>query len=91
MQYSDQFATIAVAREAIKAFALEQEESYKTVASNKKRYIIACDDKDCDFEIRAYQPRNQTAPITIFKLLPGYACLLLLIVDILALNTICSC
>jgi hypothetical protein len=54
MQYGDQFATIAVAREAVKAFVLQQGESYKTIASNKKRYILTCKDKDCDFEIQVY-------------------------------------
>jgi hypothetical protein len=49
MQVSDTFDTIQDARNAIKTYVLDQGKSYKTVASDKKRYIIACKDKDCKF------------------------------------------
>jgi hypothetical protein len=44
MQKGDKFESIAAAREAIKAYILDQGESFKTIASNKKRYIIGCKD-----------------------------------------------
>jgi hypothetical protein len=51
MQVGDTFDTIQDARNAIKTYVLDQGESYTTVASDKKQYIIACKDKDCRFRI----------------------------------------
>jgi tagatose-1,6-bisphosphate aldolase len=55
MQKGNKFESIAAARKAIKAYVLDQGESFKTMASNKKRYIIGCKDQACDFKIRATQ------------------------------------
>ena len=49
MQVRDTFDTIHDAREAIKSYILDQGELYKTVASDKKQYIIACKDPACKF------------------------------------------
>jgi hypothetical protein len=72
MQLGDQFDSINAARNAIKAFVLDQGESFKTVASDKHRYIIRCKDKPCNFCIRAtlHKKKGNTAPlasITQFK------------------------
>jgi hypothetical protein len=40
MELGDRFESIEVAREAVKAFVLDQGESFWTVASDKKRYIL---------------------------------------------------
>jgi hypothetical protein len=40
MKPRDRFESIDAACKAIKAFVLDQGESFQTVASNKKRYII---------------------------------------------------
>jgi MuDR family transposase len=61
--------SIDAARKAIKAYVLDQGESYKTVASDKKLYIIKCKDNGCDFRIRATLATNlvqKVASITIF-------------------------
>src|ERR1700722_2536809 len=50
-----QFPSIDAARKAIKAFVLDYGESYKLVASNKRRYIISCKDSGYKFRIRAIQ------------------------------------
>jgi hypothetical protein len=49
MQLHDQFESLDAARNAIKAYVLNEGESFKTVASNKKRYIIKCKDTACGF------------------------------------------
>ena len=53
VQLKDEFESISTARTAITKFVLDQGELYKTVASNKKRYIICCKDSKCKFRIRA--------------------------------------
>jgi thioredoxin-related protein len=53
VQLNDQFLSIDAARKAIKAYVLDQGESYKLVASNKKHYIISYKDNSCKFCIRA--------------------------------------
>jgi hypothetical protein len=72
MQLGDQFDSINAARDAIKTFVLDQGESFKTVASDKHRYIIRCKDKPYNFRIRAtlYKKKGNTTPlasITQFK------------------------
>lgn len=70
MQKGDEFESVDAARKAIKAYVLDQGESYKTVASNKKRYIIKCKDNGCDFRIRATltaNPVQKVASITILS------------------------
>jgi hypothetical protein len=56
MQLGDIFDTIQDACEAIKTYVLSCGESFKTVASNKKRYTIVCKDSACSFRI----PNTQT-------------------------------
>jgi hypothetical protein len=65
MQLSDQFDLINAARDAIKAFVLDQGESLKTIASNKHRYIIQCKDKPYNFCIQAtlHKKKGNTAPL----------------------------
>jgi hypothetical protein len=53
MQRGDRFESIDAAYEAVKAFVLDQGESFLTVASDKKRYIIRCKDRPCNFRIWA--------------------------------------
>jgi hypothetical protein len=53
MQRGDRFESIKIACEAVKAFVLDQGESFLTVAADKNRYIIRCKDKPCNFQIRA--------------------------------------
>ena len=66
VQLNDQFPSIDAARKAIKAFVLDQGESYKLVASDKRRYIISCKDSSCKFYIRATQSAKEVVSITIF-------------------------
>ena len=66
VQLNDQFPSIDAARKAIKAFVLDQGESYKLVASDKRRYIISCKDGSCKFCIRATRSAKEVVSITIF-------------------------
>ena len=66
VQLNDQFPSIDAARKAIKAYVLDQGESYKLVASDKKRYIISCKDNSCKFRIRATRSAKEVVSITIF-------------------------
>jgi len=45
----DQFESIKVAREAISQYVLNNGESFKTVKSDQKRFVVCCKDKDCSF------------------------------------------
>ena len=67
VQLNDQFQSIDAARDAIKAYVLDQGESYTTVASDQKRYIIACKDAACKFRIRATRSKKEVVAITVFK------------------------
>jgi hypothetical protein len=49
MQLHNQFQSINAACQAIRAFVLDNDESFKVVASDKKRYIIKCKDHACSF------------------------------------------
>jgi MuDR family transposase len=64
---NDQFKSIAAARSAITKFVLDQGESYKLVASDKKRYIICCKDSQCKFRIRATRSAKEVVSITIME------------------------
>jgi hypothetical protein len=75
MQLGDQFESIDAACKRVKAFVLDQGESFLTVASNKKRYIIRCKEKPCDFWIQAtlYKKKKigrTTTPVSITCLKP---------------------
>jgi hypothetical protein len=76
MQLGDRFESIEAAREAVKAFVLDQGESFLTVASDKKRYIIQCKDKPCNFQVRATLHKRDskigrtTTPVSITRLKP---------------------
>jgi hypothetical protein len=65
IQVGDIFDSIPKAREAIKAYILDRAESYKTVASDKTRYIIACKDAHCKFRIRANKSFKGVVSITV--------------------------
>ena len=68
LQVSDTFDSIHDAREAIETYILDWAESFKTVASDKTRYIIACKDASCDFYIRAYKSSKDLVSITALDL-----------------------
>jgi hypothetical protein len=71
MQLGDRFKSLETARDAIKVFVLDQGESYKTVSSDKTRYIIECKDKACDFRVRAtLHKKASTTPASITVLVP---------------------
>ena len=67
VQLNDEFSSIDVARTAIKAHVLDEGESYKTIASDQKRFIIACKDTTCKFRIRATRSKKEVVSITIFE------------------------
>jgi zinc finger SWIM domain-containing protein 3 len=66
MQLHDKFESVAAARNAIKAYVLDQGESYKTVASDKKRFIIKCKSDGCGFRVCATKHANETSSIAVF-------------------------
>jgi tryptophan 2,3-dioxygenase len=54
-------------REAIKQHVLDEGESYKTIKSDKHRFVIGCKDSDCKFRIRASQSKKEVVSITVFE------------------------
>ncbi len=73
MQIGDQFSSIEVARNAIQRYTLDDGESYRVLASDKKRYIIVCkaaSQTAYKFQIRATQSAKGVTSITI--LVPYY-------------------
>jgi hypothetical protein len=64
LQVGNTFDSIHDARSAIRAYVLDQAESFKTVASDKTRYIIACKDANYGFYIRAYKSSKDLVSIT---------------------------
>ena len=68
MQLHDKFESVAAARNAIKAYVLDQGESYKTVASDKKRFIIKCKSDGYGFWVCTTKHANKTSSITVFDL-----------------------
>ena len=73
MQLGDQFESIDAARKAIKAYVLGQGESYKTVSSDKSRYILTCKDYEYKFRIQATQSKKDIVSIIV---LVAYSCTL---------------
>jgi len=71
MQVGDKFNTTRDACEAIKTYILDWAESFKTVASNKSRYIIVCKDANCNFYIWAYKSSKDVVSI---RALDPYIC-----------------
>jgi hypothetical protein len=67
MQLHDQFPSLEVARGAIKRHVLDEGESYKTIKSDKNRFVIACKDDGCKFRIRAARSSKEIVSITIFE------------------------
>jgi hypothetical protein len=67
MQLHDQFESIDAARQATRAFVLDNGESFKVVASDKKRYIIRRKDHACGFRMRAYRSSGHTVSISQMK------------------------
>jgi hypothetical protein len=66
VQLKDQFLSIDTAHKAIEAYVLDQGESYKLVASDKRRYIISCKDNSCKFRIRATRSAKEAVFTMIF-------------------------
>lgn len=64
MQVHDQFESIDAVRQAIKAYILDNGESFKVVASDKKRYIIRYKDYAYSFRIQVYRLKGHTVSIT---------------------------
>jgi hypothetical protein len=64
LRVGNTFDSIHDARSAIKAYVLDQAESFKTVASDKTQYIIACKDANCGFYIQAYKSFKDLVLIT---------------------------
>jgi hypothetical protein len=67
MQLGDQFESIDAAHEAIKAYVLDQGESFKIVSSDKKWYIITYKDHDCKFYIHATRSIKEVVSIIVLK------------------------
>jgi hypothetical protein len=65
MKKGDQFESINVAREAISQYVLNNSESFKTVKSDQKRFVMCCKDDNCNFWIRAAKPSKEVVSITI--------------------------
>jgi hypothetical protein len=68
IQLHNKFESVAAAHDAVKAYVLDQGELYKTVASDKKRFIIKCKANGCGFRICATKHVNKTSSITVFNL-----------------------
>lgn len=58
LKVGDQFASIDAARDAIRRFTLDDGESFRVIASDKKRYIISCKaaSTGCGFEFEPQVP-----------------------------------
>ena len=67
MKKGDQFESINAAREAITQYVLNNGESFKTVKSDQKRFVICCKDADCNFWIRVAKSSKEVVSITIFR------------------------
>ena len=74
MQLGDRFESLEAAREAVKAFVLDQGESYKTVSSDKTQFIIECKDKACDFCIQATLHKKTSTALASITVLVPYSC-----------------
>lgn len=70
MQVHDQFESIDAARQAIRAFVLDNSESFKVVASDKMRYLIRYKDHACSFRVRAYRSKGKGQTVSITKIKP---------------------
>jgi hypothetical protein len=68
MQLYNKFKSVAAACNIIKAYVLDQGELYKTVVSNKKRFIIKCKLDGCRFQVCVTKHANKTSSITVFNL-----------------------
>jgi hypothetical protein len=66
-QLNDEFPTIETARTAIKTFILDEGESYKTIASDQKCFIVAYKDNICKFCTCATRSTKEKGSITIFE------------------------
>jgi hypothetical protein len=71
VQLNDEFPTIETAHTAIKIFILDEGESYRTIASDQKHFIVACKDNTCKFHICATRSTKEKVSITIFE---PYSC-----------------
>jgi hypothetical protein len=66
VQVGDSFDSVHDAREAIRSHLLTQAESYKTIASDKRRYILACKDADCGFKVRVWKSSKDIVSVVDF-------------------------
>jgi len=67
VQKGDTFSLMEVARDAVQRHVLNDGESYKTIKSDQKRYILACKDDKCGFRIRVSNRRKSGPAITVLK------------------------
>jgi MuDR family transposase len=69
LKVGDQFVSIDAARDAIRRFTLDDGESFRVIASDKKRYIISCKaaSTGCGFRIRATSSSKGVTSVTILK------------------------
>ena len=67
MREGTRFESIDAAKEAISQYVLNNGESFRTVKSDQKRFVICCKDEDCGFWIRAAKNSKEVVSITRFK------------------------
>jgi hypothetical protein len=67
VQVGDIFDSIPTTREAIKSYILTHAESFKTITSDKKWYIITCKEASCSFKIRAHKSSKEVISITMVE------------------------
>jgi hypothetical protein len=67
VKLGDTFPSVATARDAIKLAVTDDGESYTTLKSDKKRYVIGCKDSSCKFSIRATLSTKELVAITVYE------------------------
>ncbi|SRR6266487_2493347 len=67
LKLHDTFLSLDAARTAIKTYILDDGESFKTLKSDKNRYVIACKDDSCKFRIRVSRSKKDIVSITVFE------------------------
>lgn len=67
VQKGDTFSSMEIARDAVQRHVLDDGESYKTIKSDQKRYILLCIDDKCGFRIRVSNVKKSRPTVTIFE------------------------
>ena len=67
VKLGDTFLSIATACNAIKLAVTDDRESYVTLKSDKKRYVVGCKDSDCKFRIRATLSAKEVLTLTVYQ------------------------